>query len=297
MANRDKQILTGLVIGLAVIYASTYAHHHHFHSGLPIPPLPKFRFKWNAVFLPIFTLLGVAGLVAGYNEKTKTKSWLNVTLPLSAILVGFVQCVLNVVCCIEYPWKHKYGSFELLGKQSIPWLAIWFGAGLLLHINYTLLEKKAKMQHIWQFVVIVIVANIILQEIIIKLGIYSFYGSQPSVVFWKLPIWNPIVDTVGIYFSAALAYKFKNRLSSPLGSLFALLLTPMAIGATYGFVAIPAIIAINSDFPWFITETLGAVTIIASGFMFVGVNELLLDRDALDVDPNTVFGERAPLLG
>lgn len=78
--------------------------------------------------------------------------------------------------------------------------------------------------------------------------------------------------------AAALAYRFESNLQG-WRSLAILLLTPMALGGVYGFIAMPSWIVVNGNYSWLVTQTAGLLTL-AMGCAAIALTIKLVVRSA-----------------
>ncbi|KAJ8117654.1 hypothetical protein OPT61_g1201 [Boeremia exigua] len=254
------------------------------HFELPKPPtsLPYSR-TYNIVVISFMTATGLLAVLLGARDARRTRTILPVVLPLSGAMIAFPETFIDVMGGIYYPWSDKNASFHILGREMLPWITIWFGYGALMQTTLQLLYNKATTRTLWLFLGFMMVSDLIVEEIMLPMGVYHYYGNQPLIVLNMFPWWYMAPNSVGVFLATALAFRFRHHLVG-YRSLAVLLLTPMSVGGIYGFIAFPAWVAINGDFGWFLTDVLGLLTLIFGGLAFAGILELVLVRNPFDMD-------------
>lgn len=127
------------------------------------------------------------------------------------------------------------------------------------------------------------VSDLVIEEILLPMGVYHYYGNQPLIVLNMFPWWWMAPNSVGVFFATVIAHRFQTILTGwKVLSVF--LLTPMCVGGVYGFIAFPAWVAVNGDFGWLVTQFLGLLTI-AFGFVaFSIILQLVLERDPFQME-------------
>lgn len=241
----------------------------------------------------LMTLSGVIATVLGARDALRSKTLLPLILPLSGALIAFPETFLDVMGCIHYPWPASNASLHILGREMPPWIPIWFGYGALMQMNLQLLARGVTTKKLWLFWAFMMLSDLVVEEILLPMGVYRYYGHQPLVVLNMFPWWWMPANSVGVFLATALAYRYRAGLVGykVVGVLF---LTPMSVGAVYGFIAVPAWIAINGDYGWLVTQLLGLLTM-AFGFVaFCVILEMVLGRDPFAMDAGGAeddFGE------
>lgn len=253
---------------------------------LPRPPtdLPYSRTN-NIICMTVMTAFGLLAVLLGVRDAGRTRTLLPLILPLSGAMIAFPETFFDVLGCIYYPWPSENASFHVLGREMPPWIPIWFGYGSLMQVNLQLLHNKATTRTLWWFLGLMMISDLIVEEILLPMGVYHYYGNQPLIVLNMFPWWWMAPNSVGVFLATALAYRWRHLLTG-FRSLAVLLLTPMSAGAIYGFIAFPAWVAINGDWGWFITDVLGLFTLVLGAVAFAGILELVLGRDPFDMAGN-----------
>ncbi|KAI8255633.1 hypothetical protein K4K56_007815 [Colletotrichum sp. SAR 10_98] len=250
---------------------------------LPTPPadLPYSKAN-NIICTVVMTLIGLSAVTLGARDAQKQRTLLPLILPLSGAMIAFPETFIDVLGCIYYPWPAENASFHLIGREMPPWIPIWFGYGSLMQINLQLLVNNASTKTLWRFLGLMMVSDLVVEEILLPMGVYHYYGNQPLVILNMFPWWWMAPNSIGVFLATALAYRYRPLLVGwkVVGVMF---LTPMSVGAIYGFICFPVWVAINGDCGWLVTQLLGLLTM-AFGFVaFCIILEMVLGRRPFDM--------------
>ncbi|KAM0433796.1 hypothetical protein ACHAQK_009018 [Fusarium lateritium] len=254
---------------------------------LPRPPttLPYSRTN-NIICMTVMTATGLMAVTLGGLDARRSRSLLPLVLPLSGAMIALPETFIDVMGCIYYPWSNENASFHLVGREMPPWIPIWFGYGSLMQINLKLLMEKVPTKTLWWFLGVMMLSDLIVEEILLPMGVYHYYGNQPLVVLNLFPWWWMAPNSIGVFLATALAYRYRNLLVGwrVLGVMF---LTPMSVGAVYGCICFPVWVAINGDWGWLVTQLLGLLTMCFGFVCFCMILDLVLGRNPFELNnPN-----------
>ncbi|KAF4947487.1 hypothetical protein FSARC_13965 [Fusarium sarcochroum] len=251
---------------------------------LPRPPttLPYSRIN-NIICMAVMTAFGLSAVALGGWDARRSRSLLPLVLPLSGAMIAFPETFIDVLGCIYYPWSDENASFHVLGREMPPWIPIWFGYGSLMQINLQLLMNKAPTKTLWLFLGVMMLSDLIVEEILLPMGVYHYYGNQPLVVLNMFPWWWMAPNSIGVFLATALAYRYRNLLTG-WKVLAVLFLTPMSVGGVYGFICFPVWVAINGDYGWLVTQLLGLLTLCFGFVSFCMILELVLGRNPFQLN-------------
>ncbi|KAI8220358.1 hypothetical protein K4K54_008653 [Colletotrichum sp. SAR 10_86] len=295
MANlrRTSALAVGIVITAALVFTGAF-HHPLPKRGsldydvdakfdLPTPPtdLPYSKTN-NIICMVVMTLIGLSAVVLGARDAQKQRSLLPLILPLSGAIIAFPETFIDVLGCIYYPWAAENASFHLIGREMPPWIPIWFGYGSLMQINLQLLVNNASTKTLWWFLGLMMVSDLAVEEILLPMGVYHYYGNQPLVILNMFPWWWMAPNSIGVFLATALAYRYRSLLVGwkVVGVMF---LTPMSVGPIYGFICFPVWVAINGDCGWLVTQLLGLLTMAFGVVAFRIISEMVLGRNPFDM--------------
>jgi hypothetical protein len=251
---------------------------------LPIPPtsLPYSKTN-NIICMVLMTATGLLAVLLGARDARKQRTLLPLVLPLSGAMIAFPETFIDVMGCIYYPWTADNASFHLVGREMPPWIPIWFGYGALMQMNLALLVNKTATKNLWWFLGFMMLSDLVIEEILLPMGVYHYYGNQPLIILNMFPWWWMAPNSIGVFLATALAYRYRSVLVG-WKVLGVMLLTPMSVGAIYGFICFPVWVAINGDWGWLVTQLLGLLTMALGFAAFCIILEMVLGRNPFEIN-------------
>ncbi|KXH64940.1 hypothetical protein CNYM01_04209 [Colletotrichum nymphaeae SA-01] len=252
--------------------------------NLPRPPtdLPYNKTS-NIICMVSMTATGLSAVLLGARDALRSRTLLPVVLPLSGAMIAFPETFIDVLGCIYYPWTDQNASLHIVGREMPPWIPIRFGYASLMQMNLQLLTNKTSARTLWYFLGLMMVSDLIVEEILLPMGVYHYYGNQPLVVINRFPWWWMAPNSIGVFLATALAYRYRSYLVG-WKVLTVLFLTPMSVGGIYGFICFPVWVAINGDYGWLVTQLLGLLTMILGFVTFAIILEMVLGKNPFNLD-------------
>jgi hypothetical protein len=167
----------------------------------------------------------------------------------------------------------------------MPWyvVAAWFGYGVFNFFTFKLLTYNPRTKYLWLMVGIAGITDVLMEELLLHIGIFTYYGNQPLIIFGEYPWWWLPCNSVGVFLAAAIAYRYRKHLQG-WRALSMFLITPASVGAVYGFVALPSWIAVNGQLPWLPTQLLGLLTFALGVVVFAFILGVILKRPPFQPD-------------
>ncbi|KAK1481767.1 hypothetical protein CTAM01_13825 [Colletotrichum tamarilloi] len=251
---------------------------------LPRPPtdLP-YKKTSNIICMVSMTAIGLSAVLLGARDALRSRTLLPLVLPLSGAMIAFPETFIDVLGCIYYPWTDQNASLHILGREMPPWIPIWFGYASLMQMNLQLLTNKTSTRTLWYFLGLMMVSDLIVEEILLPMGVYHYYGNQPLVVINRFPWWWMASNSIGVFLATALAYRYRSYLVG-WKVLTVLFLTPMSVGGIYGFICFPAWVTVNGDYGWLVTQLLGLLTMALGFVTFAIILEMVLGKSPFNLD-------------
>lgn len=263
-------------------------------SNLPAPPrdAPYYGTR-NAIVIAVMTLIGLIGLAVAAHFSRKTRSWLPLVLTISGTAIVIPEVFVDVMGLVWYPESVNDHAYDLLGRR-MGWfiLAGWFGYASLTYWIYQVLESRPKTRVLWYMLGAAGLADVVLEEFILHMGMYVYYGRQPLVLISLLPWWWIPCNSLGVFLASSITYRLRAYLQGP-RTLLTLLITPLSVGAVYGAIALPSFIVTNDHYPWLVTQLGGLLTIGLGLVLFAGILRYLLGRDPYDMEGYSSIDEDA----
>jgi hypothetical protein len=242
----------------------------------------------------IMAVIGLVGVGVGLRMSLRGRTLLPTALALSSAMIVFPEVFYDVIGAVYFPFSTSEvwgSSFTILGRTMPVWIiAGWFGYGVFAVLTYALLESRPSTRILWYAWGFTLLGDVVFEEVLLKFDVYHYYGNQPLVLFAELPWWWIPCNSVGVMLAASIAYRLRDRMRG-FAALSMVLLTPMSVTGVYGLIALPSWIAVNADYPWLLTQSLGLLTMALGVAAFAGVLKFVLNRDPLDFAYRPASGE------
>ncbi|MEV5989248.1 hypothetical protein AB0L85_30395 [Streptomyces sp. NPDC052051] len=232
-----------------------------------VPQIPvdtPYSSSGNIIASICLLAVGLTGVGLSIRNYVKTKNALPIWLSLSGTMIAFPEVFFDLMGDVYYPWSEHSLAYTILGRE-MPWWVLtgWFGYGAFMFFEYKLLESRPKTKQLWMFWGMAAIGDLVFEELLLQLGVYHYYGNQPLLLSINMPWWWMPCNSAGVFLASSLAYRYRDRLKGWRGAAM-ILLTPMSVGAIYGFIAMPGWVVVNANYGWFITQ-LGGLAVIALG--------------------------------
>jgi hypothetical protein len=250
--------------------------------GIPTPPhATPYHSTANVVATMVMTVVGLVGVALGVRDRRRTGSWLPLVLALSGAMITFPEVFVDVMGAVYFPWSDANHAYTIIGRE-MPWwiVAGWFGYGVNMYFIFRVLQSNPPTKVLWWLLGGAAASSVVFEELLLSTGIYHYYGNQPLVLVARLPWWWIPCNSIGVFLAAALAYRYRHRLTG-WRSLAMLLITPMSVAGVYGFIAMPGWIAVNGDYGWLPTQLLGLSVFVLGTAVFMFLLEAVLGRPPL----------------
>lgn len=235
----------------------------------------------------VMLAIGLVGTALGVWEWFRSRSVVGMAVAVSAVFATIPEGLFQLLGAAYFPWSETepFGElFRVLGRSVPAFVAAsWFACGLLCIGAYCLLQRKPSTRTLWYLWFAAMLGEVVVEEVLLKLHLYRYYGNQPLVLISDLPLWWIPCRTVGLLLAAFLAYRYRDALHG-WRSAACFVITPLCVCVSFAMIALPAWIATNSDLPWLPTQLLGLITIALGVAAFMGALRFVLNRDPLDLD-------------
>ncbi|MFC4000130.1 hypothetical protein ACFS2C_02550 [Prauserella oleivorans] len=257
------------------------------HFGLPLKPDEPYLTGNHIGVTIAMTLVGLSGVVLGLRHFVKKRTLLPLMVALGGAFICIPEVFFDIMGGVYFPWSDTEPlghAYTIMGRE-MPWwiVAGWFGYGAFAYFEYLLLANRPSTKSIWLFFAAAVAGDIVFEEVLLKFDTYHYYGNQPLVLLWELPWWWIACNPAGVLLGATLAYRYRARLQG-WRALAMLVIMPMAVATVYGATALPSWIAVNSDYPWLVTQALGLMTLLLGFVTFLLILRFVLNRNPFDFD-------------
>lgn len=253
--------------------------------NMPAPPhSTPYESTNNIIAIVFMTAVGLLGVSLGIRERIRSGSWLPLMIALSGVMITFPEVFFDVMGAVYFPFSEDNHAYTILGR-TMPWwiLAGWFGYGAFNFFIFKVLMSNPRTKALWVMWGGAAAGDVVFEEILLHMGVYHYYGNQPLIVIFQLPWWWIPCNSIGVFLAASIAYRYRDKMRGwrALGMLF---ITPLSVGAVYGFIALPSWIAVNSTYSWLPTQLLGLTTIALGFAVFMFILDTVLERPPLKLN-------------
>jgi hypothetical protein len=248
-----------------------------------------------------FCLMGICTLIVlvavrfAWREYRRNGSPILLLIILGGAVTNLAEPFVDLVGACWHPEIGQITLFEHMERKMPLWLffpyVAYFGAQAM--TLYYVLSTGATKRTMWLWLVIPVIADIVLEESLLSFSdnLYVYYGNQP-LRFHVFPIWWAAANTIGIYISAVVLTLF-----TPLLKGWRLLFVPFCTLLCYagasGIVALPAIIVINTELPFWATQLGGVLTFALAALVVAGFTQLIASDSPYRVVRTQAAGTRA----
>lgn len=247
---------------------------------LPTPPVdaiaPAAFSYWCTIF---YGLIAFGGLLYALYHWRVTGRPVLILLLCGAGLTVFVEPFLDLMGAA---WHPRYGhdvAFELMGRP-IPWwmVSAYFAYfGVLGAWNYRAFERGVTMNRVRLWFLAPMVADIVIEQIMLSQGLYIYYGQQPLVLGY-LPLWWVICNSLGEFIGVTMVLMMAPYLKG-WKLLLILVVVPVSDTVGYAVVAMPSWIVINTPVPGWAVQIAGISTFLLA-FLVVHLLSLVIATDS-----------------
>ncbi|MBA3741841.1 hypothetical protein [Sporichthya sp.] len=252
-----------------------------------IPAPPRDLEWWRAGTFVSLALVAVADLILiglGIRDYLKTKSILPLCVGAAALAYVIPEVFVDVLGGVYMTADQHLTIFTVMGRDMGVFIFLsWLSYGFVPYAFYKLLLTNPKTKMLWFGLLGGAIANVVNEEWLLLLKAYHYYGNQPLVLLHVLPWWWIPCNSIGAILTASLAYRYRHLLQG-WRALLMFMIAPMAMMGVYGFIAMPAFIAVNGTYGWLLTQALGFMTIGLGIVVFMGVLHLVLERNPFDLE-------------
>lgn len=168
------------------------------------------------------------------------------------IIAGGALCALvepfaDIVGGCWHPEVGQPTVFSLLGRGIPPYVCAgyltYFGA--FSAVTYLFYTRGITRRWIWTTFFVAVVIDIGMENLMVSMGLYHYYGNQPLNHLGWLPLWWPPINALGEAGGVAAVCFLLPHLKGWRLLLIPLIL-PLADLMSYALIAYPGIVAVNS---------------------------------------------------
>ncbi|MET0983806.1 MAG: hypothetical protein ABW034_00220 [Steroidobacteraceae bacterium] len=249
---------------------------------LPVPPIHTVYNEtvgfWTTI---VYALFALPVIVYALRRSRDSVGRTMLLILVGGSLCSLIEPFADLLGGCWHPEVNQPTVFELLGRGIPVWVCVgyvtYFGA--LGAVSYALYTYGITRKVIWMTFLSSVVIDILMENIMLSHGLYFYYGNQPLNDIGLLPLWWPPVNALGVELGAAAVCFLMPHLKG-WRVLLVPLVMPIADLASYGLIAYPGMVAVNSaHFGPLVTDLLGLGTWVLAAFM-VYILSLLIAVDS-----------------
>lgn len=246
--------------------------------GMPVPPVDAIApSDVSTMATMVFaTIAVIAFCYSLYIWKSKGN-----VVPLLITIGGGLTVVcepfVNLVGGCWHPVEGQDVVFQMFGRP-IPWWIVavyfaYFGAqGVAM---YLMVKKGATRKMIALAFAVPLIADIVIEEILLPTGLYIYVGNQPLILSDWLPLWWICCNSIGVFVGVTLIIALEPYLQ---GAKKLVILGLPILGDMLGYsaVGLPSWIVINArDIPGWLVQMGGITTFGLTGIAVYGLCQML----------------------
>jgi hypothetical protein len=244
-------------------------------SGFAIPatPLPpdfgSMDPRFNLIFLILNCIVLLGFVIYAWKDFRRTGSTLAFPILIGGGLCVFLEPVVDILGLCWFWEDGNWTVGQWMGRFIPIWLVpvyAWFVGGQTL-LTLKRFERGVQVSDVFKLYLIYAMANVVLEEVPLHFGLYTYYGAQPLQIS-LLPLWWPMINAAMPIVAAALVMR-----ASPLFGTWTfpatIALMPMADALTNAAIGWPIHVALNTSDSLWVTHLAAAVSGI---FVFVTLN-------------------------
>jgi hypothetical protein len=212
---------------------------------------------------------------------------------LLLILIGGAVAIVNepaldLISQIYFPCRGSWIVFEAYGRPMAVWgvlsYTLYFGTLVLAAVE--LLRRGATRLRFWLVVVGVWILNSLLEVVMLRTGIYFYFGYQPLRIGLFPAVWL-VLNAVGAIGAAAILLRFRTFFTGPRVLLAAVVAPVCQVAALW--IGTAHFILLNSGQSHAV-KTLGSLVTIVAGLLVLDVLGRIACRGADDPTIDEVGG-------
>ncbi|MEA2314172.1 MAG: hypothetical protein QOI03_864 [Solirubrobacteraceae bacterium] len=202
--------------------------------------------------------------------RAKRGDMLGLAVLAGGLAASLIEPMLDNLGLLWFGTDNHLIVFRAFGRSMPLFLVVGYGFyfGAITYFTVFSLQRGKSSRYLWAIYAFGWAFDLALESTGSWVGLYKYYGPQPYNP-WSIPLWWMFVNPALPIASGGLFYVMRDRLQE-VRSLLVVPLLPMCYGATYGAIAWPIFVALNSRVPGWVIWIAGAITA-AFALLFVGL--------------------------
>jgi hypothetical protein len=221
--------------------------------------------------------------------------WIALGVLAGGLVANLIEAELDNLGLLWFARNNHLIVFHSFGRYMPLYVTLGYGFyfGTITYFTLDALRRGRGSRYLWGIYAFGWVFDCALETTGSAVGLYKYYGPQPYNL-WGIPLWWMFVNPALPIAAGGLFYVMRDRLAG-VRALVAVPLLPMCYGATYGAVAWPIFVALNSHVQGWVIWVAGTVTA-ALSLLYVAliVTGLERYRRAAGVEPGRARPRTVP---
>jgi hypothetical protein len=214
-----------------------------------------------------FTVLCAVTFVAALGwsvQRARRGEWLALAVLGGGLAANLIEAELDNLGLLWFARNNHLIAFHSFGRYMPLYVTLGYGFyfGSITYFTVDALRSGRGSRYLWGIYAFAWVFDCALETTGSAVGLYKYYGPQPYNL-WSIPLWWMFVNPALPIAAGGLFHVLRRRLRGP-SALLAVPLLPMCYGATYGALAWPVFVALNSRVSTAVIWVAGALTVALS---------------------------------
>lgn len=250
----------------------------------------------HAAFTIVCAVPTVGVLVMAARGVVKHRNFMWPLFIVGGTLAMFVEPLIDSLGGVWWPTHGDWEAFTVVGIH-LPWFVPivfpWLLGGQA-YLAYRAFERGCNRRTLWSLVGLFALTDFLLENVGLQLGAFTYYGSQPLVMF-DLPLWFVPCNALGPVLAGALMHVLVRTKALPGARiLLAAGVFPMSFLGVYAMCAFPMWISLNSGWGTG-AATLCAFATFTLAYLLVQIVAALVVPSAETASGEAASGESEPL--
>jgi hypothetical protein len=214
-----------------------------------------------------FTVLCTAIFVAALAWALRRASrgdWLALAALAGGVVANLIEAELDNLGLLWFARDNHLILFHSFGRYMPLYVTLGYGFyfGAMTYFTLDALRRGRSARYLWGIYIFGWAFDCALETTGSAVGLYKYYGPQPYNL-WSIPLWWMFVNPALPIAAGGLFHLMRGRLAGA-RALLVVPLLPMCYGATYGAVAWPIFVALNSHVQGWVIWIAGTATAVFS---------------------------------
>ena len=234
----------------------------------------------DAIMSTLSISLALAAVLSAIVLWWRERSPVPFLIVLGGGTAALIEPIVDVLGGCWYPRHGGWTAFHLFGTPVPIWAVanyFWYVGGIA-YLALRYITRHPSRHTFWKMCALVATVDVVQEAPTVFLHIYHYWGQQPLNPY-GFPLWWAAVNAGLPLVGAMLIYKLAPVLTG-WRVLLIIPLMPMVDGLVNGATAWPAWLALNSNWPMFLTQAAGVAVFGLAALLYWAMGHLLFPEPA-----------------